>query len=70
MRSFWRAETDLLCDELFDVEKGVLREPHHFWEYLAGGAERVVVFVHMLSMVRFHDPGLKEGAGESCNFGC
>ena len=56
----WEGRTNLLYAELFDVERRVLREPHEFWEYLAGDAQRVVVFAHMLSMVRFHHAEMKE----------
>ena len=55
----WEGRTNLLYGELFDVEKVALREPQHFWDYLGGGVERVVVFVHMLSIVRFRNPRLK-----------
>ena len=58
---FFEGRTNLLCGELFDAEKGVLRKSHHFWDYLGSGVERVVVFVHMLSIVRFHNPEMKEG---------
>ena len=56
-RELWEGRVDGLWNELFDVEKGVL---HHFWDYLGGGAERVVVFVHMLSIVRFRNPRLNK----------
>ena len=45
----WEGKTDLLCKELCDFEKGVLKKPHHFWGYLSQGAQRVVAFVYMLS---------------------
>ena len=57
----WEGRTDLLYGELFDVERGVLKEPHHFWDYLGGGAERAVVFVHMLSEVQKRHAKLTEG---------
>ena len=44
----WEGKTDLLVRELYDAEKDVLKVPHHFWEYLSGGAQRVVAFVYML----------------------
>ena len=57
----WVGKTDLLRKELYDSEKNALKEPHHFWKYLAGGAERVVVFVHMLWEIQSQNPKLKEG---------
>ena len=42
----WKGKTDLLYKELYDF--GVLKEQHHFWDYLSERASAVVAFVHML----------------------
>ena len=65
----WKGKTRLLHTELFDVKKGVLKEPHHFWEYLAGGAERVVVFVRMLSDDSKATSKAEGRTEEACTFG-
>ena len=52
----WEGRTDLLVRELYDVEKSVLKEPHHFWEYLSGAAPRVLVCVWMLWKAQMNVP--------------
>ena len=56
----WEGKTDLLCKELYDVEKKVLKEGHYFWDYLSEGAQPVVVFVYMLQEVQKKHVKLKE----------
>ena len=46
-QELWEGKTDLL-GELYDMEKEVLKEPHHFWDYLSGGAQPAMAFMHML----------------------
>ena len=46
-QELWEGKMDLL-GELYDVEKDVLKESHHFWDYLSGGAQPALAFVHML----------------------
>ena len=65
----WEGRTDLLREELYDLEMDVLKEPHHFWDYLSGGAQPVVAFVHMLWEARKKHPGLGEDAEELCKAG-
>ena len=56
----WEGKTKLLYGELFDVEKGALKEPHHFWDYLLHSVERVVALLHMINQTRSRRPELKE----------
>ena len=56
----WEGKTDLLKKELYDLERDVLKEPHHFWDYLSGGAQPAVAFVHMLWETREKHPKLEE----------
>ena len=44
----WDGRTDMLKKELFDMKKGVLKEPHCFWDYLSRGAQTAMAFMHML----------------------
>ena len=54
----WRGKTDLLDKELYDF--GVLKEAHHFWDYLSERAQPVVGFLHMLLEAKGKHPQLKE----------
>ena len=54
----WEGKTDLLCKELYDVEKKVLKEAALFLGLLVGGAQPVVTFVHMLWEAQSKHPEL------------
>ena len=58
-QELWEGKTDLLR-ELYDVEKDVLKESHHFWGYLSGGAQPAVAFAHMLWETRKKHGKLKK----------
>ena len=40
----------LLYQELYDLESNTLKEPHPFWDYLAGEGQPALMLVHMLKM--------------------
>ena len=63
----WAGKTDLLRREL--CSGGVLRERHHFWDYLSGGAERVVALVHMLWAAQREASALGDKVEELCSVG-
>ena len=49
----YAGRTDLLEGELYDAQRGVLNESHHFWAYLSDAAlPTVMIFVHMLWCAR------------------
>ena len=54
----WSGKTDLL-GKLYDAERNILTEPHAFWDYLSGGAQPVVGFVHMLMEAGTKHPELR-----------
>ena len=54
----WAGKTDLLDNELYSF--GVLKERHHFWDYLSERASPVVAFVHMLLRTGEKHPELKK----------
>ena len=43
----WDGKTDLL-KELYDLKRGTLKEPHHFWDYLSRRAQATTAFACML----------------------
>ena len=45
-----KGKIGLLYQELYDLESGTLKEPHHFWDYLAGEEQPAPVFVYMLKV--------------------
>ena len=46
-QELWEGKMDLL-GELYDVEKNVLKESHHFWDHFLGGAQPALGLVHMI----------------------
>ena len=54
----WEGRTDLLKKELYDF--GVLKEPHHFWDYLSRGAQPAAAFAQMLWETRKKHQRLKK----------
>ena len=58
-QELWEGKMELL-GELYDVEKDVLKESHHFWDHLSGEAQPALAFVHMLWETRKkHDKSKK-----------
>ena len=54
-----KGKMGLLHQELYDLESGTLKEPHHFWDYLAGEEQPAPVFVYMLKVAWEADPEVK-----------
>lgn len=56
----WEGRIGPLCKELYDSAKDAVDEPHHFWDYLSGGAQPAAAFAHLLWAAKGKHPELSE----------